>query len=125
MNKQRWQNRIPLFGTKVKCLSITSKQWREKFTVKPSCTKNKPRHSQWFGYAVVSMSEMSSPSGRFKRWLFRDGLILWHKHLHECPGDEIGNGAIAEDNHVTSRFACHTEELESLALLLGMGEEEA
>lgn len=39
MNKQRLGNRIILFGTKVKRLSLTSKQRREKFTVKPSCTK--------------------------------------------------------------------------------------
>lgn len=124
MNKQRQGNRIIFFGTKVKRLSLTSKQRREKFTVKPSCTKKKPRHSQWFGYAVVSMSEMSSSSGRFERGLFRNGLVLRHKHLHECPGDEVGNGAVAEDNHIASWLACHTEELEGFALLLSMGEEQ-
>ncbi len=56
--------------------------------------------------------------------LLRDGLVLGHKHLHECPGDEVGHGAVAEDYHVAGGFACHTEELEGFALLLGMGEEE-
>ena len=56
--------------------------------------------------------------------LFRDGLILRYEYLHECPGDEVGDSAVAEDNHVAGWFACHTEELKGFSLLVGIGEEQ-
>lgn len=56
--------------------------------------------------------------------LFRDGLILRYEYLHECPGDEVGDSTVAEDNHVAGWFACHTEELKGFSLLVGIGEEQ-
>ena len=57
--------------------------------------------------------------------LLCDGFVLWHQCLHEHPSDEVGYGAVAEDNHVASGFARDTKELEGLALSFSVGEKEA
>ena len=56
-------------------------------------------------------------------FLFSDRLILGYKSFHNSPANEVGNGAVAEDNHVASRFACGTEELEVRALFICVCEE--
>ena len=57
--------------------------------------------------------------------LFRDRLVLGHKGLHDEPANEVGYGAVAEDNHVASGLTCHAKELEGCALFVSIGEEKA
>lgn len=59
------------------------------------------------------------------QFLLRDGLVLRYERLHDNPSDEVCHCAVAEDDHVAGRFACHAEELEGCVLFLGIIEEQA